>query len=714
MITTRKRTNIYLFAVLLLFTTIGGVAATASDVDPVYLPDNPSCSDVGYDYGFKVDPPNSGTYAFPLTTYGVTISTADGVYFDWTSELGVDAVIVKGGPDANLYIYDPPTESFGDTGLHSPINPNNQMPYGLSHIEFCYDFEVDVSKTANTTFTRTYNWTIDKSVTPDTWHLFTGDSGTSRYTVAVTRSFTDSDWAVTGTITIENNTPFAATIESVGDVISGFGGAVAVNCGVTFPYVLPSSHDLFCSYGTFLPDGSDRTNTATVETSGLVGGGNATEAIVFGDPTTIHGYETVNVTDTNGGSWQFSGTGSVSYERTFTCSEDAGSHYNIATIGETGQTDDATVTVNCYDLGVSKTAETSYNRYWDWTVDKWADQTSLTLSAGQQLLVNYWVEVDAEYTDADYAVAGEITLVNNTPLDAMINGVGDVLSGYGAVTVDCGVAFPYTLPAGATLICDYGPISLPDGTTRTNTATATLQNYDFASDGAATVAGTTDFSGSADVVFGDPADEIDECIDVSDTFAGFLGTVCAGSALPVTFSYSRWIGPYDACGEYTVTNIASFITNDNGDTGSASWTIDVTVPCAGGCTLTPGYWKTHSEYGPAPYDDTWALLSNGADTPFFSTGYTYFEILHMPPQGGNAYLILAHAYIAAELNVLNGASIPPDVLDAWIEAQALLVAYESEASIPKNQKVDRARAIYLAGILDDYNNGYIGPGHCSE
>ena len=35
----------------------------------------------------------------------------------------------------------------------------------------------------------------------------------------------------------------------------------------------------------------------------------------------------------------------------------------------------------------------------------------------------------------------------------------------------------------------------------------------------------------------------------------------------------------------------------NGDTGSASWTIDVTVPCAGGCTLTPGYWKTHSSFG---------------------------------------------------------------------------------------------------------------------
>ena len=43
-------------------------------------------------------------------------------------------------------------------------------------------------------------------------------------------------------------------------------------------------------------------------------------------------------------------------------------------------------------------------------------------------------------------------------------------------------------------------------------------------------------------------------------------------------------------------------------------TVDVDVPCLGGCTLTPGYWKTHSEFGPAPYDDNWANLPNGAST----------------------------------------------------------------------------------------------------
>ena len=76
------------------------------------------------------------------------------------------------------------------------------------------------------------------------------------------------------------------------------------------------------------------------------------------------------------------------------------------------------------------------------------------------------------------------------------------------------------------------------------------------------------------------------------------------------------------------------MTNDSGTTGESSWEIIVDVPCDGGCTLTPGYWKTHSEYGPAPYDDTWALMPAGADTPFFGTGVSYYEMLWTEPQGG--------------------------------------------------------------------------------
>jgi hypothetical protein len=711
-----KKTIIFaVLAVLVLglFAVVGPAPASATEVDPVFYEGNPTCIDLGFDFGFKDDDWDQKSFPYSnsedLTGDSVPDlfwSSGDGKVLDWNSTVGIDAVIMK-SQGANVYFYDP--EALSDTGLISPETKD------ISHVEFCYDWEVDVSKDANTTFTRTYNWDISKSVTPDTWDLFTGDSGTSRYTVSVDKTgYTDSAWAVAGTITIENNTPFDATITDVSDVISGY-GTVSVDCGVgvNFPYILASGGTLECSYSTSLPDGSSRTNTTTVTTSGIVGGDEATADVTFGDPTTEVNKE-INVTDTNGQSWgPVSDDTTWTYDKTFACDGDAGTHDNTATIVETEQsTDPVSVTVNCYALEVTKDADTSFNRYWTWTIDKTGDQTELTLSVGQQFLVNYEVTVGATSTDGDWAVNGTISVTNPAPMAATINSVSDVVSPDIAATVDCGVSFPYSLAAGGTLNCTYSA-SLPNANSRTNTATATLQNYAYDYQLNATPDGTTDFSGTAGVAFGTtPADEIDECIDVSDTYAGVLGTVCYGDA-PTTFTYSRWIGPYATCGDYTVENTASFVTNDTGTTDSDGWTINVNAPCVGGCTLTQGYWKTHSEYGPAPYDDTWAMLSNGADTPFFGTGYSYYEILWMAPKGGNAYLILAHQYIAAELNQLNGAYVPPEVQDAMDQAEALLIEYEGKLSIPKKGG-DRALAIELYGLLDDYNNGLIGPGHCSE
>jgi hypothetical protein len=144
----------------------------------------------------------------------------------------------------------------------------------------------------------------------------------------------------------------------------------------------------------------------------------------------------------------------------------------------------------------------------------------------------------------------------------------------------------------------------------------------------------------------------------------------------------------------------------------AGLSVPVTPP-DGGCTYTWGYWKTHSEFGPAPYDDTWGLLSDGASTPFFGTGLTYYDIMQRSQAGGNKYIGLAHQYIAAELNVLSGASIPPEVLDGWLEAQALLIAYEGDLNIPRRSS-DRSRAVELEYLLDQYNMGEIGPGHCDD
>lgn len=703
---------------LLLAAWLGAAAdpARATHVTPIFIAGNPDCTDLGLDFGFKPqpEPPPSGTYTFPAPDGINTLTlTTDGIVVDWTATLALDAVIVKGGPNADVYVYDP--EASSDTGLQSPINPNNGTPYAISHIEVCYDYEVTVSKSAETSFTRTWDWDLDKSVTPEVWHLFSGDSGTSKYTITATKGgHTDSDWVVSGEITIDNATPFDATITGVSDLVSG-GFAPSVDCGGALPQVLAAGGSLTCSYGPLpLPDGSARTNTATVATRGLVGGGEGEADVAFTDPTTeVNG--TVYVTDTDGPSFgPVSESTMWAYERTFACGGDQGTHPNVATIAETGDSDSASVSVACYEPEVTKNADTSFTRTWEWRIDKTADQSELILSPGQIFTVGYTVTVDASASDGDWAVEGEISIHNPNPTrDAPLTGVSDSVQGVPG-TVDCP---SMVVPAGGSLHCSY-TAALPDGTDRTNTATATLQNLSFDSTGAATPAGTSDVSGSASVVFGDPTEEIDACADVDDTFAGFLGTVCAAEA-PAEYVYTRDLGPFSDpgdCGENEIENTASFQTHDTGATGGDSHTVGVTVPCDQGCTLTPGYWKTHSAQGPAPFDDTWdQILPEAENTPFFHSGQSYLEVLWTPPKG-NAYYILAHAWIATELNQLDGASIPTDVLDAFEQGRSVFETYTPDevAGFKGKDKNLRAMILGWAFLLDEYNNGLSGPSHCSE
>jgi hypothetical protein len=711
-----------------MMSIIGARTVGAASVPPTVMGGNPSCASLGYSFGFKPqpEPPPSGTYTIPGTMETITI-TSDGTTFSWTSTLGIDAVIVKGGSNANVYVYDPPAESFGDSGLNAPNNSSGG-PAAISHIEFCYDFEVAVSKTANTTFTRTYGWTITKDADA-TYDLFTGDSVSHAYTVTVDKDAgTDSAWAVSGAITITNPAPVSATITGVSDSISGFGDVV-VNCGVSFPYALAAGGTLNCTYSTPLPDGTARTNTAMVNTSGAVGGGTGEADVTFGAPTNVVN-DSVTVSDTNDafdGPYTVDDDTTWTYTTVFTCDVDEGTHVNTATIEETEQSDTATVNVNCYELSVRKTADEALTRTWSWTIDKIADQTSLNLTPGQQFFVNYEVTVDATSADSKWAVSGDISVHNPAPIAATINTVADIVSPDIVATVDCGVTFPYTLVAGGTLLCDYSA-DLPNADSRTNTATATLQNYEY-EDGVGTPDGTSDFTGSAAVNFaGAAVSEVDECIDVSDTnLVGSLGTVCAADA-PRTFTYSLSFGQHPnadvqlECGPNTHENVASFVTNDTGTTGSDSWVVDATVKCVEGCTLTQGYWKTHSSYGPAPKDDAWFAIgdvdkdgiSEGPDETFFKSGKSWYEVFWTAP-AGNPYYNLAHQYMAAKLNIANGASSTPAVDAAILAAESLFNTYTPAqvAGLKANSSV-RKQFVELAITLDSYNNGLIGPGHCSE
>jgi hypothetical protein len=115
-------------------------AASAASVTPTPISSgNPTCSDFNSGWTeLKVENPGNGTFTDGTLT--VTISnfqnSSSGTpgSFDWSSNIGVDAVLVKAGSDKhNLYVYNP--ESTGDTGLGPQAGEGN----GISHLSFCYD-----------------------------------------------------------------------------------------------------------------------------------------------------------------------------------------------------------------------------------------------------------------------------------------------------------------------------------------------------------------------------------------------------------------------------------------------------------------------------------------------------------------------------------------------------------------------------------------------
>jgi hypothetical protein len=369
-------------------------------------------------------------------------------------------------------------------------------------------------------------------------------------------------------------------------------------------------------------------------------------------------------------------------------------------------------------LRVSKTAAPRYTRTfgYDWDIDKTGTADSLNLSTNQVYAVGYTVEVTADEDTADsgFGVSGQINIHNPWAQVATIDGVSDAVSGgFTATVTACRVGgasvgvpsggAPYGLAGGATMVCDYDR-TLPDATDRTNTATVTVTPASAVKGG----------SGTAPVDFGAPTTvlSVDECVSVADPFdeAG-PRVVCVGQLVSwkSSFTYSHDV-MFPVCGDYDVNNTATYTANDTGETGSDSWVVDVVVPC-GGCTLTQGYWKTHSDRGPAPYDDAWKNLGPlQEDTPFFISGQTWFVVFWTAP-AGNPYYVLAHQYQAAKLNRLNGATSTLAVNAAMSGAEGFFAAKTPASVLTKAQ---RQQVLGWAGTLDQYNNGLIGPGHCSE
>ena len=592
------RLSLAVFLVATLIFAVGIGSASADDgapvsgdgVAPIEVTGNPSCSELGYSFGFKIDGQPIGSdllfYLIASTQNGlstvhtggaiddssnsVTVTSEDGVSFDWMATLGIDAVIVKGGRDTNAYVYIP--EDTADTGLASPENASGESA-AISHIEFCYDYELTASKTANADFTRTYTWNITKSVDPASHSGFAGDTFSSDYDVVVDQTIADSDFAVSGEITVNNPTPFAVNF-SVSDDVDGT--AADVSCDT---YDLDPGATATCTYSAALAGANNGTNTATItsNTSG-VGGATASADYAFGDPTTTVGDPTVNVTDYFDGDLVGEDLGSASgdltfeYDRDFACPTDADAYENgvytdsfpnTAEIDETGQSADANVDLTCYAPVVTKDASASYDETHTWTIEKSVDPESQSGYPGDMLSWEWTVNVSETSVDSNFAVSGTIWVYN--PADeAMTVDVSDVLDDGTIATVNCGGgSTSLSVAADDTGSCSYS--ASPIGKTATlNTATATLNGADFN--------GTANVNFVANVI-GGTATVTDDEIGLNDPLTAGEGPWEFTGSDSHTCSTNR--SDYGANGTYsnTVDNTATVTDSEgNSDSDDASTT----------------------------------------------------------------------------------------------------------------------------------------------
>jgi len=390
-----------------------------------------TCCDAKYHYKVdnwdEIDP--NGEHEHAGNTITITAyEDEEGEYktFDWVSEYPVSCVIVKAGTGAYVYCYD---VAYSDTGLLTPEDK------GISHVTFCWDEgpeieeTVDVVKTAVTSYTRTHLWDIDKKVEteneftesdlPKIWLYIDGrEDEAATWTVEVTYlGYEDSNWQVSGNITILNNTANNIVI-NYEDIVDELwidgeteGMPITIDCSPAgFPVTLEPGEYLTCSYTEDLEGPLEGYNEVTV-TVGEDDYGDIAY-LQWGDPTTEVN-DCITVEDTNpefaaqygdvelcAADYDVDEVETFTYSKEFTW-EDYGQescgdyiYDNTASIVEIGQSADARLLVNvqcyiyetAYAKGDGATCFIPTFSQWGWTnpiEPGWTYEMELWAAAGQ-------------------------------------------------------------------------------------------------------------------------------------------------------------------------------------------------------------------------------------------------------------------------------------------------------------------------------------------
>lgn len=350
---------------------------------------------------------------------------------------------------------------------------------------------------------------------------------------------------------------------------------------------------------------------------------------------------------------------------------------------------------------VTMDANPKLKRTYHWSIEKSVSQPTVTLAPGESTSVTYSVTVASTgFTDSDWSVSGQMEM-SEDPDITIGSVVFKILPEEILASHTC---MPSTFPVELGIVglkCAYSA-PLPDAADRT----AWMRAVVSAPAGFRNVLVPFSFTNAT-------IEEVDKCVDVTDSMAGSLGTVCVGDA-PKTFTYTATIGPYATCGPRTITNTAIFRAHDTGATGEATAEVDVDVPCLGGCTRTIGYWKTHAGFGPQA-DAVTPLLPISVGSINVTTAALAVQLLSMEGSNddfdaSNGINKLYAQLLGAKLNGASAADTSA-VASTIAAADAFLATHDS-TSWDGLSKAEKGTVLGWMTTLDEFNNGLGGAAHC--
>ncbi len=424
--------------------------------------------------------------------------------------------------------------------------------------------ELDITKTVDASFGRSYHWLIDKTVDKTRVELTGDKDAVFHYTVKATPDgSSESGYTMGGTITVTNPNTYdgGAITATVTDVPNVGGGAACVVAGGQSVRLAPKETRTLaysCSF-TGQPSHSG-SNLATVSWLGpdqkgrststgpvpvrFSSGGEANSSVTVTDSMTTPSVLGTAIWNSSGEPTEFT------YSLTHKGKESSCVDYtNTATISQTGQSDSETVTV-CHQgaLVVTNTAEASYDRAYRWDITKVADRTRIDTRAGGAGTVGYTVGVTPTgYADSGWEMAGTVTVSNpNAHKDVTVR-----------------LTEVPDLGEDATCVFDETEDFLVEaGETRAFTYTCEFEKQP-SYDGSSTVLvdwGAGKVEATAEVVF-EVDEETDKTVDVTDDMLepGDLGQVTwDASGRTVEFEYAIDLeGQVGEC--QTVTNTAAIV-----------------------------------------------------------------------------------------------------------------------------------------------------------